>query len=206
VKIIKNPLFWSGTKNQVSSTYLPDTLNIPLWKGAAISYPILNYIRNKVLEGYDIKCNKKNVPNKRKIYLTRKNGRMILNNEAVETLLVKLGYEIVDPGDLSFQDQVLLFSSASEIVAPNGAALSNLIFASEGCKVLCLNSPFTVMFSMFASLAKFSKCEFLVLGGIHDEYHEGDENKLNNKISKDAFFSSYSINLEELKNALELQQ
>jgi hypothetical protein len=184
-------------------TYLPDTLNSPLWKGAAVSYPILNYIRSKVFLAYGIPLNKEISSSNRKIYLTRKKRRGILNNDDVEKFLENLGYEIVDTGEISFHEQVLLFSSASEIVSPNGAALSNLIFASEGCKVLSLNSPFTVMFPMFASLAKFSKCEFFVLGGTHDAYHEGDENDPQ-KIPGEIFFDNYGINLEELEKALEL--
>jgi hypothetical protein len=185
-------------------TYIPDTLEIPIREGAALFYSSLHFLRTQVLKTYEIPQNTKSNPNGPKVYLTRKKGRVISNNDEVEDTLKKLGYEIMDTGSLSFQEQVELFASASSIVAPNGAALSNLIFAAEGCKVLCLNSPFTVLFPLFASLAKFSKCEFRVLAGEHEEYRMGDEEKYGDDISMEQFHGSYAIDIDTLKRALTL--
>lgn len=72
----------------------------------------------------------------RKIYLRRKSGgRKITNANEIEELLVDNGYVIVEPEKLTFLQQIALFSSVDEIVAPSGAALANLIFSHPDTRV-----------------------------------------------------------------------
>ena len=72
----------------------------------------------------------------RKIYLRRKSGgRKITNANEIEELLVDNGYVIVEPEKLTFLQQLSLFSSVDEIVAPSGAALANLIFSPPDVRV-----------------------------------------------------------------------
>jgi capsular polysaccharide biosynthesis protein len=72
----------------------------------------------------------------RKIYLRRKSeARKITNANEIEELLVDKGYVIVEPEKLTFLQQLALFSSVDEIVAPSGAALANLIFARPDARV-----------------------------------------------------------------------
>lgn len=72
----------------------------------------------------------------RKIYLRRKSGgRKITNANEIEELLVDNGYVIVEPEKLTFLQQLALFGSVDEIVAPSGAALANLIFARADARV-----------------------------------------------------------------------
>jgi len=49
------------------------------------------------------------------------------------------GFEICFPEDLSFQEQVALFRSASVVVGPNGSAMVNGIFAPAGAKLFLLS-------------------------------------------------------------------
>lgn len=200
-------LFHSGSTFHINKlhipsicTYIPDTLTIPMWKSAAICHPVLQHIRNKIFQAYGIIDNPSS-PFDSKIYLTRTNGRVIKNNYEVENLVKEFGFEIVDTSSLTFEQQVRLINSAKFIVAPNGAALSNLIFAREGCEVLCLNSPFTVLFPLFSSLANFSGCKFSVLGGEDNRYRNGDEEKYFD-MDVNEFWSSYTINIQSLKDAL----
>ncbi len=71
-----------------------------------------------------------------KIYLRRKvGGRKITNSDEIEEVLTDNGYVIVEPEKLTFLQQLALFSSVDEIVAPSGAALANLIFARPNTRV-----------------------------------------------------------------------
>lgn len=74
-----------------------------------------------------------------KIYLKRNSQvRRLLNAEELEIYLKSQGFELVEPEKLSFLEQVKLFSQASCIVGPTGAAFANLIFAPSGSRIVVL--------------------------------------------------------------------
>lgn len=71
----------------------------------------------------------------RKIYLSRaKSDRSFANESILERVLKKHGFEIVHAQELSFSEQVEVFSNASFIVAPHGAGLANIAFCRRGLK------------------------------------------------------------------------
>ena len=75
----------------------------------------------------------------RRIYVTRgasTNNRSVRNESAVLDTLGERGFENVDPGSMSVVDQIRTFAEAAVIVAPHGAALVNLVFASPGARVI----------------------------------------------------------------------
>ena len=77
-----------------------------------------------------------------KIYLRRGAGRRRLVNEAeLEAALVKMGFISADPTGLTVAEQAKLLSSARVVVAPHGAALTNLIFAPPGALLFELFHP-----------------------------------------------------------------
>jgi capsular polysaccharide biosynthesis protein len=55
--------------------------------------------------------------------------------------LSKRGFAMVDPGQLSVQEQIDHFAAARVVVAPHGAALANLVFCRPGVRVLELFAP-----------------------------------------------------------------
>lgn len=68
----------------------------------------------------------------KRIYLRRNSHvRRLSNSEEIESLLVNLGFTIVDPEKLSFGAQVDLFRGAEVIIGATGAALANMIFAQS---------------------------------------------------------------------------
>ena len=73
-----------------------------------------------------------------RIYIDRRGAalRPLLNEAEIVTCLAPFGFVPVDPGRLSVADQVRLFRNAEAIVAPHGAALTNLGFCRAGCRVL----------------------------------------------------------------------
>lgn len=93
-------------------------------------------LRNYFYDIYNIESN--SIEPSKRIYVSRKNAKMrLVENEAeVENLLKKYGFDIVLAEELSFQEQVLLFSQCEVFISIHGAALTNLIFMTEGTQVL----------------------------------------------------------------------
>lgn len=77
---------------------------------------------------------------RRKLYLSRgrTDRRRVINEPDVIAMLAEQGFELVQPELLSVRDQVALFAEASHIVAPTGAALTNMIFAPPGARVVAI--------------------------------------------------------------------
>lgn len=79
-----------------------------------------------------------------RIYVTRgttPNTRRMVHEDAVRAALEQRGFACVDPGSLSVQEQIDHFAAARVIVAPHGAALTNLAFCRDGVRVLELFAP-----------------------------------------------------------------
>lgn len=74
-----------------------------------------------------------------KILIRRISGARNLSNQAeIESLLVEMGYAIVEPEKLTFKQQIKLFSNASTIIGSAGAALANIIFTPSNAKIFIL--------------------------------------------------------------------
>jgi capsular polysaccharide biosynthesis protein len=108
--------------------------------------------------------------NREKIFLCRSdrsnNLRDLTNSVDIEVLLRKKGYTLVDPTKLSFIEQVQACHAARIIVAPIGAALANMIFASAECQILAL-SPYyeNANYYFYSNLAAVLKLRFSYLLG-----------------------------------------
>jgi capsular polysaccharide biosynthesis protein len=80
-------------------------------------------------------------PRPRRLYLSRSGiarpskRRRVANEADVLAVLKPLGFEVVRPEELSFAEQVRTFAGAEAVVAPHGAALTNLVF-SQRARVL----------------------------------------------------------------------
>lgn len=80
----------------------------------------------------------------RRIYVTRgqeRHNRVVTNEDEVVEFLGERGFTVVDPGSLPVAEQIRTFAEAEWIVAPHGAALANLAFASPGASVVELFAP-----------------------------------------------------------------
>ncbi len=74
----------------------------------------------------------------RRIYISRrKTGRrMIVNESELLDFLAIHGFEILYCEELSFAEQVKIFSEATIVVAPHGSALTNLVFCKSNTRVI----------------------------------------------------------------------
>lgn len=78
-----------------------------------------------------------------KIYICRGNvkKRMVLNESELVEFLSSKGFISVTLDDLSIVEQANIFNSARVIVAPHGAALSNLVFCNKKTKLIEIFHP-----------------------------------------------------------------
>ncbi len=105
------------------------------------------------------------VPMKR-IYVTRGNvkRRKVINEEQVVQSLEKYGFTTVSMDGKSLREQIQIFASAEAIVAPHGAALTNLLFIQPGTKVIEL-FPYGYVNNCFYALANYAKACYFYLQG-----------------------------------------
>ena len=74
--------------------------------------------------------------NNRKIYLSRRNRRILKNESEIEEILLERGFELIEDKYYTVDEQISLFNSASVIVAIHGAGLANLVWCNPGTKVI----------------------------------------------------------------------
>ena len=84
-----------------------------------------------------------------KLYITRPGAqrRRLVNDVDIAQRLARLGFTAVDPGALSFDQQVELFAGAAVIVGPHGAALTNAAFMSPGGAIVELTHEARVVWT-----------------------------------------------------------
>lgn len=94
----------------------------------------------------------------RKLYVARfdASARRLHNERQLADFLAMKGFEIVVPGELSYVDQVRVFSEASLVVGPHGAGLTNIGFCSEGAVIVELFSEEFFYPEKFAYMAHAS--------------------------------------------------
>jgi capsular polysaccharide biosynthesis protein len=96
-----------------------------------------NWLRERLLAGVDQQRND------RRVYVTRRRAlrRRVSNEEEVEPILSKFGFEIIEAERLSLREKACIFSEAEAVVGPHGAGLTNIFLSPPGCKVLEIFDP-----------------------------------------------------------------
>lgn len=119
----------------------------------------------------------------RKLYLTRRKGlRALGNQEEIEAILSKYNFEIIDLEYASLDFQINLFSQASIVVAPTGAALTNMLFCQPRTKVIVFMSNHeTTNYCFWSYLGNINNIDITTIIGerlfnlnnyhsVHDDY------------------------------------
>jgi hypothetical protein len=103
----------------------------------------------------------------KKFYLRRGNSaqRNIINEQEIIEFLSQKGFSILDPGGLSFDEQKEVFKDAGLVIAYHGAALFNLLFVPENCKVLELFSPDYLRTDCYYNLASLKNLNYWFIVG-----------------------------------------
>ncbi len=128
-----------------------------------------------------------------RIYISRRNApdRVMANEDELEKLLEKYGFDIVAMEKYQLDEQMAITGNAELIVAPHGAGLANMIFAKPGTGIYEL-VPEYYMQSSFRQLA-------------HDCGHKYSM-QLGKRITSGANESqpiSWAIDIDKFKIALE---
>lgn len=130
----------------------------------------------------------------RKIYISRGDAsvRRIRNENLVIRCLIDRGFEIIQLEGMGISEQASLFSTATHVVAPHGAGLTNLLFAPEGSCVLEFMPPkFFNACYWGVSQAGAQKYTYLVGEEVGGEEH------------KDACNRDYKMNVDEIAMSLD---
>ena len=124
----------------------------------------------------------------KRIYVSRGNAkrRKVINEVQIINLLEKYGFESVKMDNNTLQQQANLFYHAEAIVAPHGAALTNLLFIQPGTKVIEL-IPDGYVNNCFYVLANYGEAEYF--------YVRGENTK---QISIDQHCRDLYVNIEKL--------
>ena len=74
-------------------------------------------------------------------------SRKVLNESDLIKILQKYNYDIIDCATLSIEEQIKQFSEAKNIIIPNGAAITNLLFVPDVINVIEIRSNLDGNFS-----------------------------------------------------------
>jgi len=126
------------------------------------------------------------------IFISRQgqSRRKIVNFAEVEKILKQLGFDIIRPEKLDFEQQVQLFSQADIIIGPFGAGLVNMIFADNASVIEI--KPYNTDHTIFYILA--NECDFqydCLFGEPLDANEKSDKN------------SNIFVDTETLQNRIE---
>jgi capsular polysaccharide biosynthesis protein len=76
-------------------------------------------------------------PRGARLYFSRTGTRrQVREDRKLRMLLERYGFQTLEPSDIAFPDQIDMVRGASAVVAPHGAALTNILFAPTECRVL----------------------------------------------------------------------
>lgn len=124
-----------------------------------ISKFYIESIRSKIFKTLKCKGGKE-----RKIFVSRKNteNARLINEADVREYFQRNGFEIVYPEEMSFEEQVELFSDAKCVVASTGAAVTNIIYCPEETIIGCI-IPREFEFYLYSTIAFLLKQKPLFL-------------------------------------------
>jgi tetratricopeptide (TPR) repeat protein/capsular polysaccharide biosynthesis protein len=105
--------------------------------------------------------------------------RRMENEREIEDLLRRRGFEVIYPEQLSFAEQVRLFSEASVLAGAGGSNMINCIFAPRGAQILLFTQWHPkINYYFFSHLAQLNgHCLEYVLGEVtrrHTFYYQND--------------------------------
>lgn len=118
-----------------------------IYKDFMVANSGIEYVRNTVL-------NEPNLEGNRKFFVSRKNySQRLVNEKEVVELFSQYGFEIIYPEDLSFYEQVQLFSSAKYFAGSTGAVFTNIIYYPNKTTFICI-IPKEYNFYLYSTIGK----------------------------------------------------
>lgn len=129
---------WQTAKAKVKKLVVPSFRRQGEW----IAPSALHWLRQRILNGLPFQENNQ-FSLSENIYISRAkaSGRRVINEDEVMEFLRPLGFVSYSLEEMSFVEQVRLFSTAKRIVAPHGAGLTNIIFSPKDTTVIEFVTP-----------------------------------------------------------------
>lgn len=113
--------------------------------------------------------NKVDTDNLRRIYVARPgSSRSISNEEDMLCLLSEFGFTTIDPGSMTFSQQISAFKSAEIVVGVMGAAMTNIMFCSEQTHVVNI-APSTFPDTFFYLISSIRGQKYHEIRGKNDD-------------------------------------
>jgi capsular polysaccharide biosynthesis protein len=167
--------------------FLCEDMIQPSFPGTTL-YPV-KWVCDYLVETLLPKKRPEKVPTAPKLYIPRRNvpRRRILNQDELESFLVRQGFKVIDPAEHDVPTQAQLFDQAEVIVAPHGSGLTNLVFCRTGTTVIELFPP-SVMPLCYWILGSQMDLKYF--------YYIGTE-------PRGARHSDFAVNIDELNSLLE---
>ena len=110
--------------------------------------------------------------------------RLIGEQEIATALEREYGFEYITTADMTLDEEIELFAQTEAIIAPHGAALTNLLFAPRGTQVLELQA-FDADFATTTAFLELS----CILGHVHGFLRGEQTEKATREISTDVVMS-----------------
>lgn len=127
-----------------------------------------------------------------KIYVSRAGRRQCTNENQLRTLLEKHGFLYLEDRPRTVREQIGIFRGAKIVIAPHGAALTNLLWCEPKTKVIELFNP-NYCPKYYENLAVFGGLEYHSLGIDESKFHHWS-----------AVDENIHVNIHELNSLLEL--
>jgi hypothetical protein len=102
--------------------------------------------------------------------LLARNKRAMICEPLLEDLAQSKGLKVIHPQQLSIQQQIKVYSSASTIIGQAGSGLHNILFAQDGCNLIGIDSGEHVLMndSLCALMAKANH-KIIIHPDLHDK-------------------------------------
>jgi hypothetical protein len=129
---------WDVTKAKVKKLIIPSFRRQGEW----VSPSALHWLRQRILNNLPPN-DTNNLTYSPFIYISRvkASGRRVINEDEVIDSLKPLGFASYSLEEMSFVEQVRLFSTAKMIIAPHGAGLTNIIFSPANTNLIEFVTP-----------------------------------------------------------------
>lgn len=140
---------WSGGRIRVDRLVVPSVRHEAMADAAVhnrrrvYSPTGIRWLRNRILANVEPVSTCEHSP---RVYISRENAlkRRVVNQDQVMDVLSDWGFTAYRPEELSFAEQVTLFSNAEAIAAPHGSGLMNQMFAENAVVVELMGKKQTV--------------------------------------------------------------
>ncbi len=164
-------------------SYIVEHMNFMSVTDIMIPKLVRNLLSEQLVKKYRSEINERKY-----IYIARTKNRSLKNGDEVERYFKSIGFEVIQPHLLTFDEKISLFSAAGEVVGSLSSGFTNLIFSLPDTKVLIFSNNSQIFNGFFMNLLRDSTPHIKYVTGVDDSESPN---------------SSYAISLDRIKAAYE---